>query len=254
MHSRATDEGRSHGDFYRWAYRRRVLLVAKTKDVITTVQKENLSSKVYLQLRTALMNGQFQPGERLTMATLAAQFGTSATPVRETIFRLVSEHALEMRAATAVHVPRLDVARLREVQLIRVELEGAAAAQAARLITDEQLENLTSIHERFLKAAARSSAEASVRNRDFHFALLRIAQLPILESIVENAWVLMGPFLREFHVRIPKRHMTGADHKHHQILSALKDRNPDAAKAAIQEDIRWGNVLIDNLNTSEVGK
>jgi len=214
---------------------------------VRQVGKDNLSARVHTELRRALMDGRFEPGERLTIAGLAAQFGTSATPVREAIFRLVSEHALEMRAATAVHVPRLDIARLREVQLIRIELEGAAAERAAGRITPAQLDRLAAIHERFLKAAATNPATASMRNRDFHFALLHIADLPILESIVENAWVLMGPFLRMFHTRIPKRQLSRDAHLHHHVIEALRARDAAAARHAIQQDIGWGNVLIDAL-------
>lgn len=214
---------------------------------ITQVSKDNLSARIYAQMRGALMNGQFEPGERLTISALAEQFGTSITPVREAIFRLVSERALEMRAATAVHVPHLDAGRLREVQLIRIELEGAAAERAAQVITEKQLAELTEIHQRFLSAAAHDPAEASLRNRDFHFGLLRVAGLPILESIVENAWVLMGPFLRMFHVHIPKRELSADEHLHHKVLEALRRRDARGARAAIQDDIRWGNVLIDAL-------
>jgi DNA-binding GntR family transcriptional regulator len=226
----------------------------ETRSPIKQVSKDNLSARIYAQMRGALMEGQFEPGERVTIAALATQFGTSITPVRETIFRLVSEHALEMRAATAVHVPRLDPARLREVQLIRLELEGAAAERAAQKITARQLAELTAIHQRFLKAAAVDPAEASIRNRDFHFALLRVAELPILESIVENAWVLMGPFLRLFHVHIPKRQMTGEEHLHHDVLEALRRGDAQGARAAIQEDIRWGSVLIDALEQQNEAK
>lgn len=221
----------------------------ESRSPIGQVSKENLSARIYGQMRTALMNGQFQPGERLTIAGLAGEFGTSITPVRETIFRLVSEHALEMRAATAVHVPRLEPGRLREVQLIRVELEGAAAERAAATITERQLRELSTVHDRFLDAAARDPAEAALRNRDFHFALLRIAGLPLVESIVENAWVLMGPFLRAFHHHIPRRQMTADQHLHHDVLEALRAHDAAGARAAIQQDIRWGNVLIEALES-----
>lgn len=219
--------------------------MAESSAPIKQISKENLSARIYAQMRGSLMDGQFEPGERLTISNLAEQFGTSITPVREAIFRLVSERALEMRAATAVHVPKLDPDRLREIQLIRVELEGAAAERAAKIITSKQLDELARIHDGFLAAAAVDPAKASVRNRDFHFALLRVAQLPILEGIVENAWVLMGPFLRLFHVHIPKRDLAADQHLHHVVLEALRRRDAAAASKAIQDDIRWGTVLID---------
>lgn len=214
---------------------------------VRRIDRDNLSARVHGALRQALMDGAFEPGQRLTIAALAAEFGTSATPVREAIFRLVSEHALEMRAATAVHVPRLDIARLREVQLIRMELEGAAAARAASRITATQRAHLAAVHERFLKAAATDPAIASKHNRDFHFGLLHAAELPILENIVENAWVLMGPFLRMFHIRMPRRQLAHDEHPHHHVLAALESGDGAAARAGIQQDISWGSVMIDSL-------
>ena len=193
--------------------------MAETGSPIKQVSKDNLSARIYAQMRGSLMDGQFEPGERLTISNLAEQFGTS--------------------------IPKLDPDRLREIQLIRVELEGAAAERAATIITSKQLDELSGIHESFLAAAAVDPAKASVRNRDFHFALLRVAQLPILEGIVENAWVLMGPFLRLFHVHIPKRDLAADQHLHHVVLEALKRHDAAAASKAIQDDIRWGTVLID---------
>lgn len=211
------------------------------------VSKENLSAQLYQQLRSGLMEGLYSPGERLTIAGIAEQFGTSITPVREAIFRLVSERALEMRAATSINVPHLDVAKLREIQLIRIELEGAAAARAAEVITEQEISELVSLQVSFLQAARSNPRKASLLNRDFHFALLKIAKLPVLESVVENMWVLMGPFLRLFHDRIPKRDMSDNEHRHFEIIEALKNKNSKAARKAMQQDILWGEHLISKL-------
>jgi Transcriptional regulators len=215
--------------------------------LVKPVAKENLSAQLYAQLRRALMDGLLSPGERLTIASVAEQFGTSITPVREAIFRLVSERALEMRAATSIHVPRLDPGQLREIQAIRIQLEGTAAARAAEVITPEQIGELEALQAAFIEAARTDPAQASVLNRDFHFALLRIADMPILEGIVENMWVLMGPFLRLFHDRTPKRELSESEHKHHDVLVALRAHDAEGARRAIQEDIRWGENLIRQL-------
>ena len=66
----------------------------------------------------ALVEGRYEPGEKLTIAGLAKELGVSITPVRETIFRLASEKALEMKAATAIHVPELTPDQMREIQRI----------------------------------------------------------------------------------------------------------------------------------------
>ena len=64
-------------------------------------------------------------------------------------------------------------------------------------------------------------------------------------SVVENMWVLMGPLLRVFHMTVSKRDLTSASHKHYDVLDALRDRNPKQAKSALQDDIKWGQVMVD---------
>ena len=88
-----------------------------------SLSRESLATQLYNSLRASLMDGQYEPGQRLTISGIANEYGTSITPVREAIFRLVSERSLELRAATSVQVPELDIDRLREVQQIRIELE-----------------------------------------------------------------------------------------------------------------------------------
>lgn len=212
-----------------------------------TVTRENLSTQLYNNLRISLMDGQYKPGQRLTISGIAEEYGTSITPVREAIFRLVSERALEVRAATSVQVPDLSPQSLREVQKIRLELEGAAAFRAAELATKADLKALKAINADFIKAAATSPAKASLLNRDFHFAVLRLAQMPILEGICENMWVLMGPFLRTFHDRMPVRQLSSDNHKHYDLLAALEAGDPERSRASMQEDIRWGDEIIRML-------
>ncbi|MCB1385576.1 MAG: GntR family transcriptional regulator [Nitratireductor sp.] len=208
------------------------------------VSRDSLATQLYNGLRHALMDGQYAPGERLTISGIAAEYGTSITPVREAIFRLVSERSLVLRAATSVQVPELDPARMREVQLIRIHLEGEAAALAATRITDSRLSELKALNERFIEAAASDPAEASLLNRDFHFAILRLADKPILEGICENMWVLMGPFLRIFHDRMPVRKLSRESHRHFDLIGALEARDAQASRTAMEEDIRWGDEML----------
>ena len=211
------------------------------------IVRASLSAQLYANLRLALMNGQYEPGHRFTIEGLAEEYGTSITPVREAIFRLVSEHALEMRAATSVQVPNLGPKELREVQKIRYDLEGRAAYEAAGRITADELEELHAIHARFVTAAGRDPAEASLLNRDFHFAVMRFSGMPLLESICESMWTLIGPFLRTFHIRIPVREIVGEDHRHHSLMIALAAGDREACRMAMQEDIAWAEKFIDDI-------
>lgn len=216
--------------------------------------RQSLSAQLYESLRLALMNGQYEPGHRLTIAGLAEEYGTSITPVREAIFRLVSERALEMRAATSVQVPRFDTAQLLEIQAIRLELEGRAAYEAAGRVTQKDLDDLRAIHAEFIAAAARDPNEASILNRDFHFAVLKLSGMPILEGVCETMWTLIGPFLLTFHQRMPRREIASNEHKHHELLDALAAGDRERSRRAMQDDIAWAEDLIREIGDELTAK
>ena len=217
------------------------------------INKGNLSEQVYGIIRASLMDGRYKPGERLTIASLANQLGVSITPVREAIFRLVTEHALEMRAATSIQVRSLTPSELREIQTIRHHLEGEAAAQAAVKISLTDLAALEALHAEFTRAVASDPLEASRINRAFHFKLAGAAEMPLLYAAIEGMWAQMGPLIHLYHLNTPTRVLVSGDHGHHYLLRALKARDPEAARRAIQADIGVGTVMVEWLEGNGKG-
>lgn len=212
------------------------------------VKKENLSVRVYNEIRNALINGQYEPGERLIIGELAQEMGVSITPVREAIFRLISEQGLEMQAATAVYVPYVNSEKLREIQQIRFHLEGMGAAEAAQQITRKQLDNLIALQRDFISCTSTDPKRASYLNRKFHFAILEASNKPILRNTVESFWVITGPILKVFHVKTAGLDYSQNEHRHEAVIEALEARDSEAAREAIQADLVWGGkIMIDWL-------
>ena len=207
------------------------------------VVRENLSTRVYKSIRSALMDGQFDTGDRLKIKPLAEELGVSLTPVREAIFRLVSEQALEMRAATAVHVPERSSDDLRQINLIRHYLEGEAAQAAALNASPQIIEELEAIQDSFLGAIGQDIKQANHHNRIFHFTLAKAGGLDVVMRTIETMWAMIGPTMNAFHREVPQQELLG-EHRHTAVLKALRSNNPEAAKKAIQEDIKWGEVVI----------
>lgn len=228
------------------------LRIAHDMTNLKPVKKENLSVRVYNEIRNALINGQYEPGERLIIGELAHELGVSITPVREAIFRLISEQGLEMQAATAVYVPYVNSEKLWEIQQIRFHLEGMGAAEAAKKITRKQLDNLIALQKDFIAHTASDPKRASYLNRKFHFAILEASRMPTLQNTVEAFWVVTGPILKIFHVKTAGLDYSGGQHRHEAILDALEARDPEAAARAIQEDLMWGGrIMIDWLVEKE---
>lgn len=208
------------------------------------IDRANLSETLYRRIREALMNGHYLPGERLRIGALAEQYGVSITPVREAIFRLVSEGALVMRAATAVSVPVLTADQLREIQLTRLLLEGACAERAAQLADAATVDALADLHRRYIEAWRTDPVAASRFNREFHTALACAAQAPVMVGVIKAMWAMMGPIINTFHVALKPRRISVEEHCHWDVIRALRRRDPTAAREAIQADIRWSDKII----------
>ena len=194
-------------------------------------------SRVYQEIKLALMAGRFKPGERLAIRKLAQQLGTSPTPVREALLKLVSYGALEMAPAHPITVPVLTRARYLENRTIRIVNEGLAAFEAARRISHAQLEKLKNINAEMVNAHRSGRyADVLIQNHAFHIELCQASDMPTLVNIVESLWLQIGPSLNLLY----SEKTLGSESYHPQILKALEDGNPAEAKSAIESDIIHG--------------
>lgn len=210
------------------------------------VSKHNLSDLAYQQLRRALMRSELPPGEKLRLRPLSKRLGISATPIREALIRLVSEKALRLDGRGTAVVPLLELAELREIQTIRIMLEGRAGAQAAQEITRGELIALRQLQDEMADCHAREDfRRALVLNERFHFGVIKAARMPINYQILETLWMRCGPILSHLY---DKGNLPWKTHPHEIVLAGLESGNGDAVYAAIERDIvEGGQGLVDYL-------
>lgn len=196
-----------------------------------------IGTLIYQRLSQALMEGGIKPGERLRIRELAETMGTSVTPVRDTILRLVQDGALVMRGPRDIRVAEVSLEEYLEIRDIRLELEGMAAARAAEIATladIERLEALVAANERALKAG--DSGSAVGLNQRFHFEYCRIAAMPVLLDILQRLWLKMGPLIAQIYASSGREMIDG----HYPLLTAIRHRDAKAARIAVQTDIIAG--------------
>jgi DNA-binding GntR family transcriptional regulator len=148
----------------------------------------SLREQVADAVRAALVAGSMTSGEVYSAPQLAERFGVSVTPVREALLELVRDGLL-----IAVRNRGFRVADPTDVELdatseVRLLLEPAAAARAARQPADrraEAEERLRRAADAVADAAEASDVVAHVRaDRDFHAALLELAGNAVLAETV----------------------------------------------------------------------
>ena len=90
---------------------------------ISPINFQTLSAPIYQDLMEQLISGVYEPGQRLKLNELAEQTGTSVSPVREALIRLVAEDSVEMSSLRAFAVPVLLSSRFSQILSIRLALE-----------------------------------------------------------------------------------------------------------------------------------
>jgi DNA-binding GntR family transcriptional regulator len=204
-------------------------------------ERDTVHASVYAAMKQALMRGVYVPGQKITIRSVAASLGTSATPVREAIRRLAAEGALEHIRGRA-RLPTLDRPRLAEITEVRVVLESLAARHAAVKMQSQHIKALESIQADLTRARNRKDYDMYLaKNEEFHFSYYRISAMPNLLRAIESMWLQAGPYLK---LLLPS--MRGID-LHAAAINAGRRHDGDAAAAAIEEDIRRAAVRLATL-------
>jgi len=214
-----------------------------------------IHDQVYVSLRRAIMSGHFNPGDQLSARGLAKDFGISQMPVRDALNRLTSDRAIERTGDRRYCIPNLDAEYVADLRNARVINEGAAAALAASKITKKALQEINRAQELIEEAAEHSLtikelgqddvSEYVFLNKQFHFAIYKAAESPVLLSIIETLWLRYAPGIALYlHISFtgsskPKlARMNKAHHSSHKrIIRALKAGDAEKSRAMMVEDI-----------------
>jgi DNA-binding GntR family transcriptional regulator len=207
---------------------------------------DNLQEQLYQRLREGLLAGRFQPGERLKIRDLAAQWGTSPMPVRAALQRLVAEGALEGEQQRSVRVPAMTRERYENIFQVRMGLEGLAVELATPHLTPADLANLRALVAAMDQAIETRQVQAYLdANSQFHLSLYSACGNPVLLRSIESLWLQIGPFFN--------RLFTGADLSlrlndfHEEAFAAIEAGDAQAARRAMEQDLIYFARFLLNL-------
>jgi len=211
----------------------------------------SLEEQAYRQLRQALVEGAFPPGQKLSIRRVAAALGTSPMPARTALRRLAAEQAVDLLPSGTAMVPRLTRAAFAELSAIRAELEPLAVRMAAPRCDKAVLKDLAAILEAELAARRSGDPEEVLRaDRQFLFTLYRAAAAPMLLGMIESTWLRRGPLFWEARWLIVTR-PPGVTH-HAAILKALQRRAPEEASALLRTELEGATAfLLDRMQFAD---
>lgn len=194
--------------------------------------------RLYRSLRAQVMHGEMAPGQAFTLRGLGKTFGTSMTPAREAVRRLVAEGALTLSSSGRISTPELGNDRIEELAAIRALLEPELASRALPRAHMALIERLQAINALNAEAVVKQDAVGYIRtNLEFHRTLYLRAQAPAMLAMVETVWLQLGPTMRALYGRLRR---SEAPPHHRMIIAALKAGDEPGLRLALRTDVTQG--------------
>jgi DNA-binding GntR family transcriptional regulator len=204
-----------------------------------------LQDIVRAKLRSAILAGRHEPGERLAITAIARRYGVSAIPVREALRGLEAEGIVQFSPNRGAVVKQLTREELREIFLIRLQLEGLSLREAIPNLVERDFTQL----EELLAQIDASVGDANAwldANQRFHLNISKAARLPRLYYLLTGLWVVSRPYMGVYMARIVNP--TKAGREHVALLQACRRRDIAAAMSILEEHVAdTQNIVVSAL-------
>jgi DNA-binding GntR family transcriptional regulator len=199
-------------------------------------ERQSLREQVAHALRAALIAGEMRPGVVYSAPVLAAQFGVSATPVREAMLDLTKEGLVEAVRNKGFRVTELSERALDELTQIRELIEVPTVSRLADSARAEEFERLRPVAEEIIEAGERGDLLAYVdADLRFHLELLALSGNAHLVDVVRD--LRNRARLYGLSQLAERGSLTDSAREHLALLDALKSGDGSAAAHLMGEHI-----------------
>jgi len=212
---------------------------------------EDSANQVIQHVRRLIERGELRPGDRLPPEReLAGQIGVSRPTVRVGLRALAAMGVVRTRHGAGTFVPEFPVLDSEPLSFLaalhhftrsemydaRRILEVGAAGMAAERATPEQL---TAISEEItnLFASMEDPQAFLVHDIRFHRAVAAASSNPIVASLVEMVSALYYDRRRKTAEQATGRNLRDAAEAHRRVYHAIRSRNAEEARAAMNEHL-----------------
>jgi len=195
--------------------------------------------KAYEIIKLAVLDGTFQPGERLIESKLVDLVGVSRTPIREAIKQLSADNYLVTKPNSGVAVAKWSDQELEDVFKLRAMTEGMIARRAAEKISAPQIESLKACAnaiDNLLKNGQPFDIPLFLReNAAFHETLVTAAGSVILSQML--ARLISPPIVYQVAHNFTAAELTRSNSHHREIIDSMTARDGDWAYHAMQSHV-----------------
>jgi DNA-binding GntR family transcriptional regulator len=212
----------------------------RARPVLTTAERhstpQSLRDLAYEAIKFRIITCAFKPGEYVNEARVSALLGFGRTPVHQAIDRLMLEGMVEVIPRKGVIVKPVSLDEVMHIIEARMIIEPQGVRLAAERADEADIGALGDILARAQQwTAVRNVEQMMLLDREFHLVLASATNNDVFGDILCK---LHERSLRFWFISLADAGHHGAVQEEHQaILQAIRDRDPQAAEAAMRQHI-----------------
>lgn len=203
------------------------------------MKNDTLVERIYKQLKSDILSGFYDPGERLLNKKVSDRLGVSITPVKNALLKLEQDGLVSSIPRRGTFVAQLTNRDVIDYSYIRMALECLAIDLACtqNLITDVCLSELKAINEQIHKAVTEENAKQIIAlDIQFHQRIIGLSHNQRLVEMMtqfplSNFLLLMGKGSKA----VENGELIFNDHR--KIIDALEARDAEAIKEILKVNI-----------------
>jgi DNA-binding GntR family transcriptional regulator len=211
---------------------------------------ESLHEKLVVLLRDLIVEGDIEPGARISERLLCERFGVSRTPLREALKVLASEGLVELLPNRGARIARLDDKDVADMFEVMAVLEALAGRLACARIGEAALAEIRALHYQMLAHYMRRHLPEYFRlNQAIHEAIVEAAANPVLKATYLG---LSGRIRRaRYRANMSDERWAAAVAEHEEIMTALGARDGETLAGILDRHLRNKCIVVRDSLRSE---
>ena len=199
---------------------------------------DSLPEFVFNLLREHIVHGAIAPGTRIKQLEIARQLQVSQQTVREALKTLEAFGLVEQTPNHGFAVAHIPFQEQAGIFKLRCQLETFAIDEAVQHISSNELKRMRELVPVASLVGSLPIPQIRRNNREFHMIPIRATQNKQLIRIMDQLWDMTWTYFNFFSAESQSR-LTRQELKEHEtIIRALENKDPPAAKQAVQDHIQ----------------
>jgi len=208
---------------------------------------ENLSARVYNEIKNLILCNEIMPGQKLHHQQLSERLGVSRTPIREALTRLVQEGYVSFLPNRGFTCKEIRMQEAEELYELREALEAFAVEKAIATLSEKALRQLRDKVTAYGRDVQnRFTRERLIYDQDVHLQIAQLTGNETLRNTLSHVFERIVLKRRTDGLYDPARGVA-AHQEHLRLLEAMERRDAPAAVAILRNHIQAGkkNVMAD---------